>query len=159
MQREEIARNRFDSGYNCCQSVLLAFADRIPLCEADALRLSASFGAGMGRLREVCGALSAAFMVCGFVLGPCDPLDADAKAAHYRRIQQLAAAFAQQNGSILCRDLLGLPDGPDDPTPRARTAAYYRERPCAALVASAARILDRMLREAEAPAPSFPCNP
>ena len=111
-----------------------------------ALRLSSSFGGGMGRMREVCGALSGAFLAAGVLWGSYDPTDAAAKKAHYARIQQIAAEFREENGDILCRNILGLKTaGPDDPTPAARTREYYASRSCGDCVASAAAILQRMI--------------
>jgi C_GCAxxG_C_C family probable redox protein len=107
-----------------------------------ALKLSSSFGGGMGRLREVCGAVSAMFMVVGLKYGYASPTDSEAKAEHYRLIQDLAAHFKAENDSIICRELLGLTVEKDSPVPEARTAAYYQKRPCTELVASAAEIMD-----------------
>ena len=137
----------FRQGYNCAQAVFAAFCDVTGMDRETALKLASSFGGGMGRLREVCGAVTASFMVAGLVWGYTDPKDAEAKADHYRRIQQLAARFQEQNGSIICRELLGLRQGADSPLPEARTEGYYAGRPCVALVASAADILDAFLAE------------
>lgn len=135
------AEELFLQGYNCSQSVLGAFTDELGLDRETAFRLSSSFGGGMGRLREVCGAVSAMFMIAGLKDGYSDPKDREAKAEHYKRIQKLAEKFREENGSIVCRELLGLPDGPDSPIPEARTQGYYKKRPCVELVKSAARIL------------------
>lgn len=135
------ARALFESGYNCSQAVLLAFAAETGLPDEQAARLASSFGGGMGRLREVCGTLSASFMVLGLVYGGYDPRDRGAKAAHYRRVQELAAQFRERNGSLICREILRRPKGPDDPRPDARTAEYYAARPCAAIAAEAAAAL------------------
>lgn len=143
MEQDRAARAAayFRQGYNCAQAVLLAYADETGFSREVSARLASSFGGGMGRLREVCGALSAAFMIVGLRSGCDDPSDPDAKAAHYARVQALAASFAAQNGSILCRELLRLGEGADSPVPSARTAAYYAQRPCEALVACAARLV------------------
>ena len=101
------ARENFLAGYNCAQSVLLAFAEEIGETPERALRLASPLGAGMGRLRQVCGALSAAFLVEGALRGYTDPADAGAKAALYARVQDLAHRFEGEMGSILCGDLLG----------------------------------------------------
>lgn len=142
---EQQARALFLQGYNCAQSVFAAFCDVTGLSFEQALALSSSFGAGMGRLREVCGALSAAFLVAGARYGYTDPTDDPAKRDHYALIQQLAAAFEQNSGSIFCYELLGLPRGAQEPTPQQRDAQYYAERPCLELVAQAARMLDELL--------------
>lgn len=136
------AEDLFAQGYNCSQSVLLAFTEECGLSEAVAARISSSFGGGMGRLREVCGAVSGMFMVAGLCCGYDDPKARTEKTEHYARIQQLAGDFQAKNGSIICRTLLGLnQSGASVPTPEERTAAYYQKRPCKALVGDAARIV------------------
>ncbi|MBQ3331377.1 MAG: C_GCAxxG_C_C family protein [Ruminococcus sp.] len=145
----KIAEQNFRKGYNCAQSVLLAFGDMTGLDENTAAMLSSSFGGGLGRLREVCGAVSGAAMVMGLIKGYTDPDDREAKKAHYHRVQEFAQRFKEQNGSIICRELLsGVPTvGGKDP--EARTTEYYRKRPCAALCRCAAQILDEMLTSSE----------
>ncbi len=142
MNHEEKARELFKQGYNCSQAVLLAFCDVTGLDEKTALTLSSSFGGGMGRMREVCGAVSGMFMVAGLLYGYSEPNDQAGKTAHYKRIQELAEEFRKENGSIICRELLGLSGGADSHVPELRTDAYYKKRPCAELVAMAARIMD-----------------
>ena len=144
MTHEEKAAANFLAGYNCAQSVFLAFAEDLGLTEDFALRLASSFGGGMGRLREVCGGLSGIFMAAGLLYGYAAPDDDRAKAAHYALIQDLAEEFRRENGSIICRELLGR-EGPEAPVPEKRTAAYYAQRPCARLVGSAAAILERYM--------------
>jgi C_GCAxxG_C_C family probable redox protein len=141
----DIARELFEQGYNCAQSVFAAFCDETGMDMDAALRLSSSFGGGMGRLREVCGATTAMFMVAGMKYGYADPTDNAAKTEHYRLIQSLAFKFKDMNGSYICRDLLGLEDGADSPTPQERTKEYYQTRPCADLVARAADMLDELI--------------
>lgn len=137
----------FKEGYNCAQSVFLAFADKYPIEPKLALKLSSSFGGGMGRLREVCGAVSGMFMVAGLLYGYDSPTAYEEKSEHYARIQELAHAFAKQNGSIVCRELLGLNQKEDVPTPEKRTDAYYQKRPCEQLVGMAAAIMERYIKE------------
>lgn len=151
MNHEERARELFKQGYNCSQAVLLAFGDVTGLEDRTALMLSSSFGGGMGRLREVCGAVSGMFMVAGILYGYDDPADQSGKTSHYQRIQALAEAFRKENGSIICRELLGLGSGADSPIPEKRTDAYYKKRPCAELVAMAARIMDAYIAEQTEP--------
>lgn len=151
LDRSKVARSLFERGYNCAQSVFGAFCDMIGLDFKTAMKLASSFGGGMGRMREVCGAVSAMFMVIGFKYGYSDPYDADAKARHYKLVQELAEKFRAENGTIICRELLGLPGGPDVPVPEARTEAYYKSRPCADHVAFAAKILDDYIASREAP--------
>ncbi len=140
-ERVSKAREYFTAGYNCSQSVALTYAD---LFEVDATLMatvSSSFGGGMGRLREVCGAVSGMAIIAGFMIPATDITDREAKKANYSLTQELAEAFRAQNGSIICRELLGLTCRKEDPTPSERTAEYYKKRPCADLVCDAARIV------------------
>lgn len=146
MDKKEQAAALFKSGYNCAQSVLLAFKDELNLNEEEALKLASSFGGGMGRLREVCGAVSGLFMAAGLKYGPADPKDHAAKTAHYALIQELAEKFKKENGSIICRELLGL-SGPQGPEPEKRTPQYYKVRPCAEKVAFAAGLMEELLKQ------------
>jgi len=143
----KIARELFESGYNCAQSVFAAFCDVTGLDRGTALRLSSSFGAGMGRLREVCGAVSAVFMVAGMLYGYTSPEDDGKKAEHYRLLQEFAFRFKEHNGSYICRELLGLNEYEANPVPEERTKAYYEARPCAGLVEYAAQLLDERILE------------
>lgn len=145
INHREKAKENFMAGYNCAQSVLLAFCDETGLDRETAARLASSFGGGMGRLREVCGAVSGMFMAAGMIKGYDDPKDQDGKKAQYKLVQELAGRFSDQNGSIICRELLGLTVHADSPIPSERTEEYYQKRPCAELVADAAEILERML--------------
>ena len=139
------AMDLFKEGFNCSQSVFLAFKDMYKMDSKTALMLSSSFGGGMGRLREVCGAVSGMFMVAGVLYGYDDPKDYEAKKVHYERIQQLAKEFELRNGSIVCRQLLGLGEGKDTPAPEKRTQEYYKKRPCAELVGIAAAIMEQYI--------------
>lgn len=141
------AMSLFKEGYNCSQSVLLAFEDCYELDAVTALKLSSSFGGGMGRLREVCGAVSGMFMVAGLMYGYDDPKDYQGKTDHYARIQELAHRFEKENGSIVCRTLLGLGQGKESHVPEKRTEEYYKKRPCSQLVGSAAMIMENYIRE------------
>lgn len=142
-----LAKTNFERGYNCAQSVLLAFSDVTGLEDAAALRISSSFGAGMGRLREVCGALTGVFMAAGLILGYENPGDDTEKAAHYARIQDLALRFKERFSTFICRELLELELQYDDPTPEKRTPDYYQKRKCALYVEYAARLLDEYLEK------------
>lgn len=147
MTHSELAKKNFESGCNCAQAVLLAFSDRTGLDEATAMKLSASFGGGMGRLREVCGAVSGIFMAAGMIYGDDHIPSQENKAAHYKRIQSLAAQFKEKNGSYICRELLdGVPVSQDS-APEERTEQYYKKRPCGELCAIAAQILDEFLQQ------------
>ena len=145
MTRPERAYENFKSGYNCCQSIAVAYADLLGLSPQMAARLSSGFGGGMGRLREVCGAVSGMVFVASALKGYSDPKDNAQKKELYALVQKLAGAFERENGSIVCRELLGLSVKKEDPTPSARTEGYYKKRPCAELVRMAAEILEREL--------------
>lgn len=145
----EQARAYFLEGYNCAQAVLLAFHEELGIEKETAARLASSFGGGMGRLREVCGAVSGMFLAAGLLYGYSDPMDTAGKTAQYQRVQTLAHGFTEQNGTILCRELLGLDHHADAPVPSARTQEYYQKRPCADLVSDAAELLAHMIKEAE----------
>lgn len=106
--KQEQAMNLFKEGYNCAQTVFAAFHKEMDMDFETALKLSSSFGGGMGRLREVCGAVSGMFAVAGMKYGYTDPNDNKAKAEHYKLIQELAVQFKTENHSIICRELLGL---------------------------------------------------
>lgn len=140
----KLACKNFKDGYNCAQSVLLAFSDKIALDKEKALMLTSSFGGGMGRLREVCGAVSAMFMIAGFLKGYTSPSDDIAKANHYKLIQDLAEEFKLAQGSIICRELLDL-DGKSSYIPSERTKEYYEDRPCENCIALAAEIIEKEL--------------
>lgn len=142
----EYAKELFKKGYNCAQSVFCAYCDETRLDFETSLKVSSSFGGGMGRLREVCGAVSGMFMVVGMMYGYSDPSDGTAKAEHYKLIQSLAMKFKEKNCSIVCRELLGLQEGKDSFAPERRTEGYYQKRPCAELVEHAAEILDTYIQ-------------
>ncbi len=146
MTRKEIAMDYFKQGYNCAQAVALAFADLTSLDNDTMLKVSSSFGGGMGRMREVCGAVSGAFLIDGLLEGYNTPTSGKEKMEHYARIQKLANEFKAENGSIVCRELLGGTPS-TAPTPDARTAEYYKKRPCVELVGMSAEILERHLIE------------
>ncbi len=147
--RAAAARGCFMQGYGCAQSVLLAFADLTHLDTDTAARLGSSFGGGMGRMREVCGAVSGALMVLGMTLGYASPADKDAKNAHYACVRDFADRFKARNGagSIVCREILaGVPHS-EGGAAEERTPEYYRRRPCPELCALAAEIVQEMLDE------------
>ena len=144
MTRAENARQLFEQGYSCAQAVAVAFCDVMGVDADTAAKLASSFGGGMGRLREVCGAVSGAMLVLGAAQGYFRPDDVEGKKAQYARVQQFAADFKARCGSIICRELLGLP-GAESPVPDPRTAQYYKKRPCAQLVFDAAQLLEQTL--------------
>ena len=142
MDRKEKAAQYFLGGYNCAQSVAMAFADKLGMEEKAAAKLASGFGGGFGRLREVCGAVSGMVMVASHLYGYDTP-DQEQQAACYQMVQSLCKQFEAQNGSIICRDILKNP--PSDPTPSLRTAEYYAQRPCARMVMSATEILENYI--------------
>lgn len=147
MTKADQAKELFLKGHNCAQAVFCTFAPELGIDEKTALKLSACFGGGLGRQREVCGAVSGMCMALSMQCAPKDPTDQAAKAAFYARIQDVCNRFKQENGSIICRELLGLPPGPQSPVPQPRDAAYYQHRSCADKVKCAAAILEQYLSE------------
>lgn len=140
---EEKARQAqalFCDGFNCAQAVFAAYAEEVGMPADMAKRVSAGLGGGMGRMREVCGAMSALAMLAGFRYGATDGQDIQAKKQTYEAVQRMAERFREKNGSIICRELLGLNRAEGSAQPEARTQAYYKKRPCAQIVADAARI-------------------
>lgn len=143
----EKACRLFAEGRNCSQAVFTAFTDVTGLDEDLALRLSSSFGGGMGRMREVCGTCSAMFMIAGLLYGYTSKNDINEKAEHYRRIQYLAEEFKKQHETINCLELLKGLKVSSDPMPEQRTEQYYKVRPCIKFVRTAAEILDKYISE------------
>ena len=140
-QRITRAVELFKMGYNCAQAVTAAFADEYGYTEEQALKMSASFGGGIGRMRETCGAACGMFILAGLETGSTDADDRQGKADNYALVQRLAQEFNRENGSLICAELLGLRERkPQVATPDERTPAYYAKRPCAKMVETAARI-------------------
>lgn len=139
MNKQEYAESLFKSGYNCSQAVAAAFAEETGLDKELIAQLTTGFGGGIGRMREVCGTVSG----MAFVISA---LYKEDKASIYARVQEVAEEFRRENGSIICRELLGLSiKGADSPVPEPRTNTYYKKRPCAELVGMAADILERYI--------------
>lgn len=139
--RIELAVSLFKEGYNCSQSVVATFADMYGFTREQALRMSASFGGGIGRMRQTCGAACGLFLVAGLETGCTEGSNREGKEANYKLVQQLAEEFKKRNGSLICAQLLGLDkSAPTPATPEARTAEYYKKRPCVKMVEEAARI-------------------
>ena len=137
------AAELFESGYNCAQAVTVAFCDVTGLEPNAAAAMASSFGGGMGRMREVCGAVSGMLLVAGILFGYNSPGNDEAKADHYRLVQEMAERFRQEAGSIICREILKNP--PSDPSPTPRSAEFYQMRPCTRMVYLAAEILSSYL--------------
>lgn len=143
--RGDKAKELFLSGYNCAQAVLLAFSDITGFDEKTSAMLASGFGGGMGRMREVCGTVSAMFMVAGIANGYDKPKDSENKKRTYAMIQELAGEFKEINGSIICKELLGLEKPEGTYIPEQRTAEYYKKRPCAELVKISVEITEKYL--------------
>ena len=140
-KRIEKAVELFKEGYNCSQSVVAAFADMYGFTNEQALKMSASFGGGIGRMRQTCGAACGLFMLAGVETGCTEGKDREGKENNYKVVQALAEEFRKRNGSLICAELLGLSKtAPTPATPEARTAEYYKKRPCVKMVEEAARI-------------------
>ena len=145
MYHAKKAGDLFLEGYSCSQAVVCAFEDLTGLDRETSARLASSLGGGMGRMREVCGAVSGALIVLGLLRGYSDPGDLAAKTDHYHLVQEFARRFRENSGSIICRELLeGIKTAPGN-DPEERTPEYYASRPCMRFVVDAARILDEML--------------
>lgn len=140
------AVHNFESGFNCAQSVFLAFSDVFELDLEAAKSMSVSFGGGVGRMREVCGTVNAMAMLAGFKYPVLDPLDQEARARNYGMVQKMAALFKEKHGTIICRKLLPPEEAATNPAPSIRNQQYYNRRPCSKFVAEAARIAGRMLK-------------
>lgn len=145
MDRATKAAELFLEGYNCAQAVVVAYSDLTGMDPVFSAKIASSFGGGMGRLREVCGAVSGMFMVAGILYGYDNCDDDEKKMAHYTLIQELAAKFREKAGSIICREILKNP--PSDPAPSPRTEEYYAKRPCARMVYLATQILEDYIKE------------
>lgn len=149
MTGKEKARDYFLQGFNCSQSVFCAFADRFGIDEETAKKVTAGLGGGVGRMREVCGAVSASAMVLGSICAATEGSDEDSKKKNYELVREFSERFTEMHSSVVCRDLLKMSvimentAKPDD-----RTAEYYKKRPCLKVVEDAAEILEEMLKEA-----------
>lgn len=150
--RIQDAVNMFESGFNCAQSVFATYADLFGMDRQTALKLAGPMGAGVGRMREVCGTVSAMALLSGLKMGNTDPADGEAKTRSYEMVRRMSDAFREKRGSIICRELLEMPAGiqrEESARPTERTAQYYASRPCSHLVAEAAYIIEEMLLDTE----------
>ena len=145
MTKGEKAQSLFKQGYNCSQSVALSFAEDMGLEKDMIAKIISGFGGGMGRMREVCGCVSGMVFVISSLYGYSDPKDFDSKKELYQRINQVANTFKEKNGSIICKELLGL-EKKDGIVPEKRTDAYYKKRPCSELCKIAGDILEDYIK-------------
>jgi len=151
-ERVQRAVDNFMAGYGCCQSVVAAFSDLYGLDDTTAKKIAAGFGGGVGRMRMMCGAVSGIVMLVGLDCGQTEGSDREGKSACYKVVQDLLAKSKDENGSLICAEILGI-DGHEKVNSSyvasARTAEYYKTRPCAAKVESAARIFANYLKNKE----------
>ncbi len=143
--RVEKAVQAFESGFGCAQSVFSTYADLFGMDRETALKLASPMGGGIGRMREVCGAVSAMALLAGLKEGNTDPANEEGKEKIYLLVRQMSDQFREENGTIICRELLGLLEREESAKPERRTEEYYASRPCSRLVASAARIIEENL--------------
>lgn len=151
-ERVERAVDYFKSGYNCAQAVVMAYDDVMEMSPEVLARLTAPFGGGMGRMREVCGTVSGMAFVAGAIAPSVDPSNLEERKQNYALVQQFADKFRAENGDIVCRRLLGLEpmvERSESPMPSERTPEYYKKRPCVEYVACAARIVAEHLEGSE----------
>lgn len=152
--RMKRAEELFMQGFNCAQSVAAAFADIYGYTEEQMLRVSAGFGAGIGRMRMSCGAFNAMALLAGLENGSVTPGDQQGKSANYKTVQDLAARFQEEHGSLICAELLELKRGtPLSYQASERTAEYYQKRPCVRQIISAARIYAEFLESQPSSSP------
>lgn len=143
----EEAVQLFKSGCNCCQSVFTPYAGLYGMPKDEALMLTSAMGGGIGRMREVCGAVSAMALVCGYIDGNADPDNQVKKEKIYQRVRDMSDEFARQNGSIICKELLGILEREESAAPSERTEEYYAKRPCVRCIRCAAEIIESTLGE------------
>ena len=147
INRADRAEELFREGYNCSQSVFAAFADVVGMKPEEAAKIASPFGAGFGKLREVCGAVSGMTLLAGHLAGYAYPEEYEEKKALYELIRKMCAEFESAQGSIICRELLGLQKGEDIGEPSVRTEEYYQSRPCVRACRKAAEIAEKYLIE------------
>ena len=146
MDRVELAKENFKNGYNCSQAVVAAYADMFGMKTEDALRFSEGFGGGMGRMRGVCGAVTAMYMLAGLKYSKATAKDIDTRELIYSKVQEMAKEFEKINGTTVCGELLGINLPKDNSArPEERTKTYYKKRPCIGCVEDAARIVEEIL--------------
>ena len=147
-ERSEEAVKLFNEGYNCAQAVCGAYCEAFGVDKELGLKMASSFGGGMGRMREVCGAVSGMFMIASLKTGTIDPKDSEGKLKNYETVRKMAEEFKKTSGgSIICKELLGLEKKEESARPSERTNEYYEKRPCVKLVEDAALVIDKILLE------------
>ncbi len=145
MDKRQLAEKYFKQGYNCAQAVALSYQEELNLDQDSIAKMTSSFGGGMGRMREVCGAVSGAVFVLGALKGYSSPTDMQAKAEHYKAVQDFAKDFKERNHSIICKELLGI-DMDGNPVPTSRDEDFYKKRPCLIMVGDAAELIEKAVK-------------
>ncbi len=149
MTEKERAVELFIEGYNCAQCIFVSFAHRFGIDDDTAKKISAGLGGGVGRMREICGAVSASAMVLGDICAAMEGADQESKGRNYEIVREFAERFTEKHGSVVCREILGLQEKMEPtPMPDARTEEYYKQRPCLGVIFTAASVLEQMLEEA-----------
>ena len=149
VSRADETERLFREGYCCSSAVFAAFADVIGMTTDQAAKLACPFGAGFGGLREVCGAVTGMTMLAGYLLDCPEPNNQACKKALYGKIKPMCHAFEETEGSLICRELLGLKKGEELQEPAVRTEEYYRSRPCVRACRRAAQIAEQYLLNGE----------
>ncbi len=146
MDRTNIAKENFKKGYNCAQSVVAAYSDLFGMDADTAVRFAEGFGGGMGRMRGVCGAVTAMYMLAGLKYSKGVPKDTDTRELIYETVRNMTKEFEKKNGTAVCAQLLGASKPKDDGAkPEQRTETYYKKRPCIGCIEDAARIVEKVL--------------
>ncbi len=145
--RVEEAEANFKAGFNCAQAVFATYADLFGMDKETALKMSGAMGAGVGRMREVCGVVSAMALLAGLKEGNADPQNEAAKAHIYSKVRKMAEQFKVRNNSIICRELLGIEGMEESAAPSVRTPEFYEKRPCFKFVRQAAQLIEKELFE------------
>ncbi len=146
MEKSELAKGLFKEGYNCAQAVAVAFAEELGMDKQTIAKMMSSFGGGLGRQREVCGAVSGMCFVIGALQGYNDPKGQAEKMQHYQTVRDMCAEFKAECGSIICRELLEGVQVTSGGVPEERTTEYYKKRPCAEYVALAGKIAEKYIK-------------
>lgn len=144
--RADKAREMFLQGYNCCQAVVGAFADLYGFDPETAMKMAEGFGGGMGRMRLTCGAVNAMAIVAGMKMSHGQAGDLKRRSEIYAVVRQMVGEFKDDNGTIICAELLGLSLPKDDsPVPEERTPDYYKRRPCPDKIHQCGLIIEKYL--------------
>ena len=147
MTRRELAINYFKEGYNCSQSVVMAFKDVLSIDAKQLCKVASPFGGGISRMRETCGAVTGMVLVLGNLIGDDTPEMGGKKHELYKNTQEILKIFENKYGSLTCRRLLNLEVKHDDPKPSERDHSFFMNRPCPELIGGAVEILENFLTQ------------